>query len=76
MDGEDFSTDEIFLVVDGVNIEEERARVEKEVMDDWHASQLEELRLAREEAIQLLGTWTGYALANQQSFEMNVNGLG
>lgn len=76
VDGEDFSTDEIFLVVDGINIDEERASKQAAENAEVEARQQEELRLAREEANQLLGTWTGTAIAPQQSLEMNITGLG
>lgn len=76
VDGEDFSTDEIFLVVDGINIDEERASKQAAENAEVEARRQEELSLAREEANQLIGTWTGTAIAPQQSLEMNITGLG
>ncbi|GAA0310306.1 uncharacterized protein YpmB [Gracilibacillus halotolerans] len=76
VEGEDFSTDEIFLIVDGVNLEEERAREEAEREAEIEEAKQEELVIAKEEAQAILGTWKGTAIAPQQAFEMTVSELG
>lgn len=76
VDGEDFNTNEIFLMVDGVNVDEEKAKAEEKKNAELEKRSEEEIALAEEEAQKLVGTWKGEAIAPQQAFELSNIVLG